>query len=143
MQYVCGIGAENGVHCRGVFVCVVGGEICLYRSGKSASVNAACALYAVRLKEMFGEAQSQRKPLLGNIFGRVYVLEISERRQSGIAHTAEERIKFVLLQRFSLSVYAAVFVEEMKGTRHGTVAARSAQRGYSCVKLILGNITKH
>ena len=42
-------------------------------------MNAACALYPVRLKEMLGEAQSQRKPLLGNIFGRLYVLEISER----------------------------------------------------------------
>ena len=68
--------SENGIHKRTVALNVRGGNEALYSSRKSAAVNTPSGFLAGEVA--LSQTKSERKSLLGEIFGGIYVLQIAE-----------------------------------------------------------------
>jgi hypothetical protein len=72
-QYVTSTFAEHTVHKSTVFLSELGGNERLDGTCKSTTVNTASSSLVVKV--IFGNAESERKSLLGNVLCCVYVLE--------------------------------------------------------------------
>ena len=68
--------SENRIHKRTVALNVSGGNETLYRSSKSTAVDAPSGFLAGEVA--LSQTKSERKSLLGEVFGSIYVLQIAE-----------------------------------------------------------------
>jgi hypothetical protein len=105
---------------------------------KSAAVNTASARNAHACKIFLCQLKCQRKSLLLNVFGGVYVLEELEGGVSGLLDQLEEGFKIVILESLGLYQNSLVFVDEVKRSQNGTVTAVQTYRRHGCDKIVFG-----